>query len=658
MDSLVFEESINAEITESEFISKKWVYVNDNNSQNYSSQVILDTTPLANAGGYVDWQEAYMIMPLVVQLSSTTATNLPVGAIDGDWSWAIKNGYWHMINSMTVEFNNQNICQQCPFLNVFRSFKAQTTFSKDDVENHGASIGFAMDTAGSWAYNTLPTVSTASGNLLSPSGLGLSNNRNWGDIRAVSVSTSITASSSVGAGSVGTPLFVSSPASGLVIPTAIPSTTNSYIKGFGANAPSQYGSVNLGMFQRQQFVNYDPDPKGAIAGGTSTGPTTPVTGQSFLNPQSATSAVYQSGKQVQTVAGAIAWNVFAKLRLKDLADFFTKCPLLKGSTMRFYLNTNQTDVTFTVVKPTVITASGLSVNSGALTINSVSTNGGLSCPLMIASADVGCGCFSLPADTYKLTVAIYKNTSAVLGGLPAAQSPLTAVRLYAPVYKFNPLAEQRYLSLAPQKKVEYNDIFQYQFASISAGQTFNFLVTNGISNIQSVLVVPLINSASNGVSTVLGSAGSAVVSGTTVLYPQGAAVNPLSTINSATSTTGATPDPIILSNFNILVSGVNLFLNNQMYDFEQFRHELMSSNQLNGNITSGLTSGLISEDMFSKGYRWYYGNCARALPSEDGVSRSVQIIGKNESAAPIDLMVFVEFKKSITIDISTGARIE
>jgi hypothetical protein len=95
-----------------------------------------------------------------------------------------------------------------------------------------------------------------------------------------------------------------------------------------------------------------------------------------------------------------------------------------------------------------------------------------------------------------------------------------------------------------------------------------------------------------------------------------------------------------------------------MYDFEQFRHELMSSNQLNGNITSGLTSGLISEDMFSKGYRWYYGNCARVLPSEEGVSRSIQIIGKNESAVAVDLMVFVEFKKSVTIDISTGARID
>jgi hypothetical protein len=124
------------------------------------------------------------------------------------------------------------------------------------------------------------------------------------------------------------------------------------------------------------------------------------------------------------------------------------------------------------------------------------------------------------------------------------------------------------------------------------------------------------------------------------------------------ATTGGTPDPITISNFNILVSGVNLFLNNQLYDFEQFNHELKSSNQLNGNLTTGLASGLISEDMFSRGMRYYYGNCARILPSEEGVSRSIQIQGTVLPNVNVDLMVFVEFKRSITIDLSTGARIE
>jgi hypothetical protein len=204
--------------------------------------------------------------------------------------------------------------------------------------------------------------------------------------------------------------------------------------------------------------------------------------------------------------------------------------------------------------------------------------------------------------------------------------------LYAPVYTFNPLAQQRYLQLAPTKKVVYRDIFQYQVA-VEAGGSFNALVSNGIPNIKSVLVVPVIPGTANG----------------TLGY---------SSLMSPFATTGATPDPISLTNFNIMISGVNLFLNNQLYDFDAFRQELMSSNQLNGNLTTGLTSGLISEEMFSRGYRYYYGNASRILPAEAGVSRSVQIVGQNASLLPCSLLVFVEFEKSMTIDIATGARID
>ena len=135
-------------------------------------------------------------------------------------------------------------------------------------------------------------------------------------------------------------------------------------------------------------------------------------------------------------------------------------------------------------------------------------------------------------------------------------------------------------------------------------------------------------------------------------------VLPFASVLSPCSTAPSTPDPIMLTNFNILVSGINLFLNNEYYDFEAFREQLLSSNQLNGSLTTGLASGLISEDMFSRLYRYYYGDCSRVLPSEQGVSRSVQIIGQNASELIIDIMVFVEFQREITIDVSTGARIE
>jgi hypothetical protein len=616
MDNLVFEEAVNAEIDQSEFISKKWIYVNDNNSQNYTSQVILDTTPLSNAGGYVNWSEGYIVMPLVVQLTSLLPASLPKLDASGNTlatqSWALKSGFWNMINSMSVEFNNQNIIQQTPFLNVFRSFKALTSFSADDVKNEGATIGFIPDTASSWGFCPAAATNT---NFLLASGVGLSNNRH-------------------------APVYRQDANSGY-LNTAQSGDVDNAGKGVGLVPDNVYvnskSSHNRGLLERQSFLNYAPAVSASKGNAASNLLTGAIAGQGCLNQgtimgSAACEALYRSAQATQTEDGSIIWSVYAKLRLKDIADYFGKTPLLKGSTMRFYINTNQAVQSFTLVKGNLATPT-----YDALTFASPSILGGLTNPLMVASAQIGNAVGNLVADTYTLSCSIVRNTNSSQSAYQRGTTSLTACRLYCPVYKFNPIAEQRYLSLAPTKRVEYTDIFQYQFSGIAAGSNFNFLVTNGIQDIQSVLIVPFITA------------------GTAATTQNGTA---WSTLLASNTTSGATPDPIALSNFNILVSGVNLFLNNQLYDFEQFNQELKSSNQLNGNLTTGLTSGLISEDDFSKGMRYYYGNCSRILPSEVGVSRSVQIIGQNSSSVSCDIMVFVEFKRRMTIDIQTGARLE
>lgn len=611
MDNLVFEESVNAEVDQSEFISKKWVYVNDSNSQNYTSQIVIDSTPLSNSGAYVSWQEGYIILPLVVEITSSAA-QLPVGTAVADHCWAFKNGFWQMINSMTIEFNNQNVIQQTPFLNVFRSFMADTSFSLDDCVNEGPSIGYAIDSAGSWSYATTvsPSTAPAPGSAIRGNGVGLANNRQCpiphvsSPVAGANITTGTVLQMSTayaGLGSAG-----SVPSAGIVNPSAL--------------SGSKY-ACNEGFAERSLWYGYDT--------------VVDVLGQGLVNPQSTSTTVYRSAKIVPNLAGSVAWAVYAKLRLKDLADFFNKTPLLKGSTIRFYINTNQVTVPITTTAPVLDAAGAVTTQPSIVITNtqSVSVLGGLTNPLMVASASLGQG--SLPLcrtaageggeGAYVLSVSIVKSPDGLYS------TGLKSCRLYAPVYKMNPLAEQRYLQLAPTKKIEYMDIFQYQFDNIAASTPFNVLVSNGITDIQGVLVAPFIATSSN--------------------------CN-LSTVLSPFSTSGGSPDPIALTNFNILVSGVNLFLNNEYYDYEQFLQELKSSYQLNGNLTTGLTSGLISEDMFTRGKRWYYGNCSRVLPSEVGVSRSIQLQGTNASALACNLMVFVIFKRSITIDISTGARIE
>ena len=148
------------------------------------------------------------------------------------------------------------------------------------------------------------------------------------------------------------------------------------------------------------------------------------------------------------------WEVYAKLRLNDITDYFEKCPLLKGSTMRFLINTNQAEVSFTPV------IDGTTPANSTLPVAQASVWSGSTFPFTVTSQKAPSttssgGQSSLPANLVKLSVDIVKSRQ---GG---HQTSLTLCRLYAPLYKINPLAEQRYLSLAPTKRVEYEDVFQY-----------------------------------------------------------------------------------------------------------------------------------------------------------------------------------------------------
>ena len=485
-------------------------------------------------------------MPLVIE--ATAASGLDDA--DSHNMMGFKNGYWNMINSMSVEFNNQTIVQQTPFLNVFRSFKAHTSFSESDVINHGNEIGYALDTASSWGYSTANSLS----------GKGIFNNE------------------------------YAPPTSGSAL------TTN-----------WDLGTHNEGLRKRMENTNKFSSGKG----------------KSSVVAETTRGLLYQS-RCVSKSATSIIWEVYAKLRLKDLTDYFEKCPLLKGSTMRFLINTNQAEVTFTPV------VDGATPANSTLPVAQASVLSGNTFPLMVTSQKAPSATASGGKVSLDTAVAVKLSVDIVKSRQSGHQTSLTSCRLYAPLYKFNPLAEQRYLSLAPTKRVEYEDVFQYQFTGVNAGDTFNFLVSNGIADIQSVLVVPFLSSSAN---------------------------NGMNPFLSPYSTAGATPDPVPLQQFNILLSGVNLFLENEEYDFQAFSHQLASSNQLNGGLTTGLGSGLIGKFEFENLYRYYYGNASRSLPSEEGVSRSVQIVGKNASAQQISLMVFVAFKRSMTVDIQTGARV-
>ena len=703
MDNLVFEESINTEITHSEFVEKQFLYVNDNNNASYTGQVVIDTTSLSNCGSYINWSEAFLAIPLVLQSEFTAFTDS--GSVPLDYSMGLKNGFWQIIHSMSVEFNNGSIIQQTPFLNVFSSFKNLTSWSLNDLKNWGDVCGFYPDSADCWLYNNINAPASLV-NFLNTSGQGFCNNRNspftssvnfgtWSGAFTVNIDTTAVNTITTTAGNLVVGMSISGrglahgsfitaivynadtglPTSATLSVAASAAVLNTYpmlgvspaltLTPYPASQASLQSdnfraTYNYGFAQRQSWLNYS----AAVA---TDGVATSITNNHTAllnNGANGFAATFMSYVQKTTTSRAIIFD--AVVRLKDVADFFHKCPLLKGSTMRLYINTNQAYFTAGYVRSTIagsVSQTGGSAGSAnisqsqtgclALTSSPIILGGGNTNPIMIASMDIGQGGYNfVPAGqtTPAAPVSVKYGLSIVKTQFTSGQfttqytAPVTSVRLYAPAYTMSPIAEQRYLSLNPTKKVVYNDIFYYTYQSIPASSTFSVLVSNGLPNIRSVVVIPMLPKGSNGFASTYAS--TTALAGVTT-----------STLLSPFSTTGGTPDPISFTNFQIQISGKNLFINNLLYDYETFQEQLVSSHQLNGSLTTSLSSGLIGKDDFETLYRYYYGNASRSISAEDGVAKAVQVMGTNQSPNVIDLMVFIEFERAITIDCRTGARV-
>ncbi|MGA1048748.1 MAG: hypothetical protein ACO3UU_12130, partial [Minisyncoccia bacterium] len=312
-----------------------------------------------------------------------------------------------------------------------------------------------------------------------------------------------------------------------------------------------------------------------------------------------------------------------------LHSFFQMAPLLKGAFLKITLNLNNSSTAFTTILGTSMTLTSSNVPSGGvqpLMIASTIQNNGSAASLVsgnyICSLSVGARCLN----SQQLAVAN-------IGTGRVGEN----IVLYVPGYAFNPPFEQAYLS-NPIKNISYTDVYQYPVNNILSGNQFSSLLTNGIANLKSVLVLPfhtqIVSSATSGATT------------------QPPYMSPFDDAGC-----GPTSPLCLLSNFNVVVSGQNMIYNTQMKSFEQFNNQLYGANAINGGMTDGLTSGLIDALSFEMKYCYYYVDVSRMLPIEESVPKSVQIIGSNLSGKPISLITFLEFGCNISVDILTGARV-
>jgi len=619
-DKLVFDLSQEVEGSPNVFIRKDWLNILDNQNQNYqNNQSIIDTSQLSNSNKYMGYREAYLSIPLLLSVAAPPdatgfSTFLP-GAGDlgkADYCIGLKNWFGNIIHSFTLDYNGTTIIQQTPFCNMWNSFKLMTTLSYNDIITQGSTIGFYPDSPSSWFY--VDTLGTYNGGVGLPTNQGayVCNN----DLAQVENSFS-TLLSSQGT-SRGTVSTVAN-ADGTVI-----------------------AGGNYGLTKRISWINYNPNV--SINNGTTASPLFNEVGMTASSANQVwKSYIFNQKNSTALLTGIMQINVMATVYLKHIHSFFNMVPLLKGTFMKMTMNLNNssTTVVFDLIKNITDYSSNTFV-------------GGIN-PLMIPSGRTGsynvfgggtANNTAIRRIYYNLSIGAtvtdgtFINNAGGLNNVGTGQLS-KSIYLYVPAYTFNHPFEKAYLSVSP-KIIKYTDIYQYQVLNIAgppvgggAGGNFNNLITNGIANIKSVLLIPFFSTQSQ-------SSAENYAEYLSPFDPAG---------------TSATAPMVQLGNFNIQISGQNAIYNMQRYGFEEFNNQLYGQFAVNGGLTDGLTSGLIDFSGFQSTQCYYYVNVERMLPVEQSVPKSVQILGTNYSTKPLNLWVFIEYGVSVQIDILTGARV-
>jgi hypothetical protein len=226
--------------------------------------------------------------------------------------------------------------------------------------------------------------------------------------------------------------------------------------------------------------------------------------------------------------------------------------------------------------------------------------------------------------------------------------PVSTCRFYARMCEMTPTAEEAYLSAVPTKNILYNDILSYQSLNNASGSNVSQILTNGVSRPRYLLIIPQMAGAING----------SAVANLTSTYSAG--VGQLGTpMNSPfSSSPGTTAPQASITNLSVLVSGQNIYQSNYTYGFEEFLQEVRGSNAINGGISMGLSSGLLSQNDWENGYRFCYVDLSRRISQpNDDISRSIQVIFTNSASYATDYYFIIAFEKSITISTSTGSLI-
>jgi len=481
------------------FNKREWLYINDTTTQYDQGTSIIETTALSNNDKFLDYNAGYLTVPILITLTNNTANNTGLGSPSTNLPYRQSLGF------------------KQSFLSMINSITVDLNGQSMVQQNQLIDIynNFRLLTNESWTSQNRWSTIGFYPDLVSEAGLSTDNN--------------------------------------IYAP---------------ANTTANNSATNSGLTERLNYINLD-------FTGLSLG-TVANSAVSNLIPETQIKQLYLShvsnkGPGVFNVSSPfVQYSVKATIMLKDIHPLFEVMPISKSLNFKIQVFWNNSAFTAThsaavdaVVAVAATNTAGVAAAAAGWSSQSAqyrAYNGTV--PLMLNNWDTG---FTGSAVNTTLRTSIYvgdtcydsTQKSVAPGLLTGAVGK--QVELWVPAYQMLVDVDRDY-SNGHNKIITYNDYYQFSLKGVAAGDTFNHLVSNGISNLKACLIVPFLSSLNNNVN----------------VFDDGL---PQSFAH--------------INQFNIMVGGSNVLHQDSRYGYQQFNNEFFNEFGINANQSPGIGSGLI-----------------------------------------------------------------
>ncbi|KAG3170869.1 hypothetical protein PC128_g18853 [Phytophthora cactorum] len=128
-------------------------FIDLNQGSNQNGVITIDATAQLNGSeGFASLRDAYIMLPYKVSMKNTHGTAAQAAA--NRFCASLKCGNWNVIDSMSLELNGKTIVSMADYKLFWINVRAQTSYSTQYVEKHGAESFLFPDAAQSTAYSS------------------------------------------------------------------------------------------------------------------------------------------------------------------------------------------------------------------------------------------------------------------------------------------------------------------------------------------------------------------------------------------------------------------------------------------------------------------------------------------------------------------------